>query len=96
MPIVRCAQFFARYFNLDATYNNRYVRRDAPHAALSCRAVSVYGDTAAVLPCNRFITLDSLSTPTEADVFAVLDSYVTDDAIGDAFFQDHWRMRQGG
>ncbi len=58
-------QFFARYFNLEAQYN------------------------------NRFITLDSLTSPTEADVFAVLDSYVTDDEIGDAFFHDHYRMRQG-
>lgn len=44
---------------------------------------------------SRFVTLDPFGTPTtEAAVFDVLDSYVTDAAIGDGFFKDHWRMQQ--
>lgn len=42
---------------------------------------------------HRFITLEELSD--EATVFGLLDTHKTDYAIGDMFFDDHFRMHQG-
>jgi hypothetical protein len=46
-----------------------------------------------VIQSDRFITLEELSD--EESVFTLLDTHVTDYAIGDLFFHDHFRMHQG-
>lgn len=45
-----------------------------------------------IIQSDRFVTLESLSD--EESVLVLLDTHVTDYAIGDSFFQDHFRMHQ--